>query len=273
MSDLSTVEMRYLERLLVSSPGYILDFSNPSFRDFIIDSVQIDIYAGDKYEMQGTSKANRLRCFCDIETGQTVGVLLGDLIRHHKEISADFADKKLLENCERIVERLLRSSPIGSVERLDDLVSGADATKVLNSVKDAINRNEPEMAIDRLHAFYQAFARERCATRGIGYDRLEPLHGVVGKFVKLLKAEGKVESSMAVTILKESGKVLDDFSNARNNHSPAHPNPLLSNAEATMILHWVRASIEFLQSFDSRQIDDQDTLMQSETSSDDDLPF
>jgi hypothetical protein len=49
MSDLSNKEKRKLERAFGMASGYVLDFSNRTFEEFILDSVGIEIY-DDKYE-------------------------------------------------------------------------------------------------------------------------------------------------------------------------------------------------------------------------------
>lgn len=43
MSDLTNIEKRNLERLFGMSSGYVLDFSNRTFEEFIFDSVGISI--------------------------------------------------------------------------------------------------------------------------------------------------------------------------------------------------------------------------------------
>ena len=46
MSDLSFTEKARLEKLFGMSSGYVLDFSNRTFQEFVADSVQRDIYPG-----------------------------------------------------------------------------------------------------------------------------------------------------------------------------------------------------------------------------------
>jgi hypothetical protein len=60
MADLTNIEKRNLERLLGMGSGYVLDFSNRTFEEFVLDSIGKSIYAGE-YETGGGSKANRLR--------------------------------------------------------------------------------------------------------------------------------------------------------------------------------------------------------------------
>lgn len=59
MSDLSNVEKRSLERLFDMGSGYVLDFSNRTFEEFVFDSSGKGIY-DTKYDSGSGSKANRL---------------------------------------------------------------------------------------------------------------------------------------------------------------------------------------------------------------------
>lgn len=58
MSDISFTERRLLESLFEMGGGYVLDFSDRTFNEFIVDAVQKDI-DDPKYGQE--SKAKRLR--------------------------------------------------------------------------------------------------------------------------------------------------------------------------------------------------------------------
>jgi hypothetical protein len=75
------MEKQQLEKLFEMGGGYVLDFSNRTFQEFIQDAVGIDIYAG-KYDGRGGSKANHLRCFWEKEVDATVGRLLKALVEY-----------------------------------------------------------------------------------------------------------------------------------------------------------------------------------------------
>ena len=63
MAKLSYKEKKLLEGLLQMQGGYVLDFSNHSFRDFFLGDFNIDIYSS-KYNIgPSSSKANLLRSF------------------------------------------------------------------------------------------------------------------------------------------------------------------------------------------------------------------
>ena len=62
-----------LETLLGMGSGYVLDFSNPTFRDFVYTSVGLDPY--EQYEDRG-SKANILRAIWSREPSSILSFLI-----------------------------------------------------------------------------------------------------------------------------------------------------------------------------------------------------
>jgi hypothetical protein len=111
MSDLTSIEKIKLEKLLEMDSGYVLDFSNRTFQEFILESLNIDIY-DEKYNYHSGSKANRLRCFWKEESNSTVGELLEKLLEYwrtkrlvaHWVISTE--EENLFNECQKISERL-----------------------------------------------------------------------------------------------------------------------------------------------------------------------
>ena len=62
MARLSYAEKEIIEKALEMESGYVSDFTNRQFKEFIEDITSIDIYS-EKYSSNGDSKAKRLRCF------------------------------------------------------------------------------------------------------------------------------------------------------------------------------------------------------------------
>jgi len=114
MSTLTNIERLKLEKIFESpsGAGYVLDFSNRTFQDFILNATNKDIYL-EKYAVSGTSKANRLRVFWDIESDSTVGKLISELLDYwktqkllQKEV-VDQHEQALFDACKGIAHRLL----------------------------------------------------------------------------------------------------------------------------------------------------------------------
>lgn len=93
MSNLNYISQRKLEKILEMEGGYVLDFSNRTFREFIFECSNIDIYT-DKYSDIGTSKGKRLRSFWKKESNIIVGKLNLKLLEYWKE-NKSFQDIKI----------------------------------------------------------------------------------------------------------------------------------------------------------------------------------
>ncbi len=105
MSNLTQLEKRKFEQLLGMGSGYVLDFSNRTFYEFVLDSTGRNIY-DQRYSYGSGSKANRLRAFWWKEENALVGKLMNDML--------EFAGGtgEVLEACRQIVQRLLRDGPL-----------------------------------------------------------------------------------------------------------------------------------------------------------------
>ena len=78
MAPLKFGEKRKLEEFLGMGGGYVLSFTDRTFREFVRDSTGLDI---DDPEVGGLgSKGRRLRHFWDNQPDYIVGKLLKDLI-------------------------------------------------------------------------------------------------------------------------------------------------------------------------------------------------
>lgn len=274
MAQLSISERMKIEKLMGMGSGYILEFSNRTFQEFMAESVGVDIYSGC-YNHGSGSKANRLRGFVQRESNYLVGKALADLLEHWRsghlmrgtEISQ--ADKALYDDCQKVIERLKAEVPVQDVEALDQQTGDKDFNLLSQSLRESIKKNEPEVALDRLHTFVVKYVRRLCQEEGIAFDREKPLHGLFGEYVKHLKQGGRIHSEMTERILKSAISILDSFNSVRNNQSFAHDNPILNYSESLLIFNNVCSSIRFLESL--KRVDDSGTPRKEEDEFD--LPF
>jgi hypothetical protein len=250
MSNLSNTEKRKLEQLLDMGGGYVMNFSNRTFDEFVIDSTGRKIY-DSRYEYESGSKANRLRGFWQQEGNSVVGKLMRDLLDYGVESGLFTGKDSLLATCRQIVARLLQNSPVAELDALAAISDERDFETVAKAVRDAIEKNEPESGLDRLHTFVIKYVRTLCTQHGLSVTREKPLHSLFGEYVKRLQASGYVESEMTVRILKSSISTLDAFNDVRNNRSLAHDNPILKYDEALLIFNHVASFIRFLRSVET----------------------
>lgn len=251
MSDLTAFEGRKLEKLLGMGDGYVLNFSDRTYSDFFID-YRVEIDAAE-YRTGGGSKAKRMRTFWAIAPNYTVGRVLEGLISYGIEAQClGDSNPELIDACRRIAQRLLSDQPVAELEALTANSDERDFEVVAEHVREAIEKNQPEGALDRLHTFVIKFIRIACEPHGIEVNRDKALHSIFGEYVKALREGGHLESQMTERILKSSISVLEAFNDVRNNKSLAHDNPILNYEESLLIFNHVAASIRFIKSLEAK---------------------
>lgn len=243
------MEKRKLERAFGMSSGYVLNFSNRTFEEFILDCTGIEIY-DSKYDYESGSKANRLRAFWKIESNYIVGKLLGEIFDNWDELNGDFNNTPLPEECLKIIQRLKLSAPVPDIASVEPNSDDKDFETLAKSVREAIERNEPEIGLDRLHTFLTKYFRVLCKKHGITTEWEKPLHSLVGEYLKFLKKKELIESEMTERILKSSISVMEAFNKVRNNQSLAHDNEVLNYDESLLIFGHVTTSIRFIESIE-----------------------
>lgn len=271
MADLTNPEKRSLEKLLTMGSGYVLNFSNRTFDEFVFDSTGKNIYEA-RYDSGSGSKANRLRAFWTSEPNHVVGKLLADLVAYAREINAEPPGSSLLESCHRIAERLHADGPVPEIDVLELVSTERDLAMLAKSVRESITANQPEAGLDRLHTFVTKYMRGLCSRHGTEVAKDDPLHSLVGKYVKALKAAGQITSEMTERILKSSIGTLEAFNHVRNNHSLAHDNPTLNYDESVLILNHVTACVRFVESIE-RRIAPPAGVSVAQELPDEDIPF
>lgn len=143
MSTLTVADRRCLETFLGMASGYVLDFTDRTFGEFVSEVTGAEIHE-DRYTEKGTSKANKLRTFWKIESDFLVGKLIQALVEYDAERSTgmDEGKKAVTERCRQIAARLLAGGP-----RLAPLKEQA---KVLNAnhLAEQIRRLEASVEAD-----------------------------------------------------------------------------------------------------------------------------
>lgn len=251
MSDMTGSDRRRLEKLLGMGDGYVLNFSDRTFSDFFAEySVDID---AERFKAGGTSKANRMRTFWALSENFLAGKVISGMIAYATEEQC-FGDSNpvLIDECRKISQRLLAGQPVTELDALSANVDEKDFEVVAQHIREAIEKNQPAGALDRLHTFVVKYTRTICTARGIIINRERPLHSVFGEYVKELRACGHLESVMTERILKNSISLLEALNDVRNSQSLAHDNPILNYEESLLIFNQVAATIRFIKALELR---------------------
>ena len=103
MSSISYGEKRLFEELFEMRSGYVLDFSNRTFQEFIFEMLGIDVYR--KYEGENLSKAKILKRLYEDLSDQQVALLLKALLDYMGEFG-DCNDSNKFDKARSVVDRL-----------------------------------------------------------------------------------------------------------------------------------------------------------------------
>ncbi len=268
MSNLSLMEKKKLERVFGMSSGYVLNFSNRTFEEYIVESVGIEIYSKKYSDMPSDSKANYMRAFWKNESNYIVGKLLTDIFNDWSELKESNNPDTPPEECLKIALRLKESTPVPEIEAIQAISNEKDFEELAKSIRASIDKNEPENGLDRLHTFLVKYFRVKCQEMEINIDKKKPLHSLVGEYIKALKKNNLIESDMTERILKSSISVMESFSYVRNNQSHAHDNEVLNHNESLLIFGHVTNSVRFIERLKAAKI-----VKEVSNNISDDFPF
>lgn len=272
MAELSKLDKLKLEKLLEMGGGYVLNFSNRTFEEFILDSVGIDIYE-EKYNYWSGSKANRLRAFWDLESPGVVAKLLEDLYeywQYHNLKDGEIIDKEdveLTNNYMSVVTKLKNQYGGEELETFDKFSTHQKFEELSKSIRNYLREDKPGLALDRLHTFVTRFLRDLGDKYNYAHGAEVPLHSLLGAYVKAKKSEANTISQTTERILKSSISILDSFNDVRNNKSYAHDNIILGADESRLIVSNISSLIRFIDSVETKESEnDEDTW-------DEEIPF
>lgn len=252
MANINSIDRIKLEKFLEMGSGYVCDFNNYSFANFVLEYTNIDIY-NEKYTENGTSKANRLRSFWKKESDHLNRILLNSILEYwktkkplegYKPFSLD-----LYNECIKIVSKLESGIQINGIEELPTS-NNKDFLVLFNSIKDELKKDNHEYILDRLHTYTTVYISELCNKYGLNLSKDAPLHSKFGMYVKFLKDKELLESKMSEKILSSSIKILDEFNSVRNNQSFAHDNKIINHAEGVLIVNNIIHGILFIQAIE-----------------------
>ncbi|MDD7795898.1 restriction endonuclease [Clostridium sp. 'White wine YQ'] len=164
MATLTFNEQERFEKLFGMSSGYVLDFSNRKFQQFIYSVMNIDIY--QKYEY--ASKAKLLRQIILDYDNVIVGKLLMELLSYMRDnISIDDKEKKLFSSCVEIANRLM-----GKKITVKQSSSKVTTTKVIFNYEESLKKLVELTSIDNNQK--RGFAFEKYLFELFKQNELEP---------------------------------------------------------------------------------------------------
>lgn len=259
------IERQKFEKIFDMWSGYVLNFSDRTFQAFIADSILINIDDWS-YLSYWTSKANRMRGFWDKASDFKIWKLLSDLLEYAKEENLIEWKESLYDACYYIATQLKSGSDIDALE-IQNIENSKTMDLLLEEIKSWIQKETPEVILDRLHTLCTKFIKWISKEYWIPTEG-KTLNAIFWMYIKKIKEEGVIESELSEKLFKSNISILEDFNYIRNNKSLAHDNTILNSNESLLIIKNIINLIEFLDLIESEKKKKQD-----ESISIKDIPF
>jgi hypothetical protein len=184
MPNVKRSDMRLIEEVFGMGSGYVLDFSNRTFSEFFEDEFAINIYQ-EKYQSRGSSKANHLRSFIDVEDGYAVGKVLRKLYdyrtrtlvaRDPSTAHADAVQKQFLEIIATI-EAGFAPPVLGSLTDVAQVLNFDTVSRDLERAL-ASTKTDPEDAVTAACSTVESVCRSILIELGLGLPEKKDIKGL-----------------------------------------------------------------------------------------------
>lgn len=253
-------EREALEAALDMGGGYVLDFSDRTFDEFIYEAVGIDpAEKANLFAAYGTSKAKRLRSFIERAEPAVVGKLLRELWDYREEMTTPSPPgwEETRERYFSAVARIEGRSDAIDTTEIEAFEPGETLEELVSAIRRDLDAKKPQAALDRLHTYcMKRFAAliQRHGGGECGKD--DPLHSRVARYLKLLR-EHREMTTMSERVLKSAIGTFEAMNWVRNDQSFAHDNPnLVQMDEARFIFDSVTAVLRYAKAVDGQRFED-----------------
>jgi hypothetical protein len=176
--------MRLIDEVFGMGSGYVLDFSNRTFSEFFEDEFGVNIYQ-EKYYGRGTSKANLLRSFIDVEDGFVVGKVLRKLYEYRTTtLVARESSNILPESVQSQFFELVARIETGFVPPVLGSLSDAAQTLNFDTVTRDLDRalasakTDPEDAVTAACSTVESVCRSILIELGVGLPEKKDIKGL-----------------------------------------------------------------------------------------------
>ena len=241
-------KLSFFEKLFEMESGYVLDFSRDGLKNFIRDSVNLDVFTVDylnyvKRRFGTDSMSNVLKYFWETEDFNKTLKLISDLVDYYE--SEYYGEENKVAEAKIILNRYY-----DSVKVKDDFSDEKRIIDLINEINHIINERQPVFALDKLHTLTHSIFRQICDSHNISYTKHEGIDSIFKKYVQFLEKNNFIESKMSKTIFRNIGTLLSQFNEIRNNNTYAQDNPILNQFESEFIYKQVVNILYFIDHID-----------------------
>ena len=198
-------DRRLLENHFHMEGGYVLNFSDRTFGEFVSEAVDRDIHS-EKYIASGSSKANKLRTFWKEESDFIVGRLILVLVDFEKtlNLTPDAQAKARAEQCRHIATRLLASGPsLSPLKEHAKILNASHLQEQIRRIEESIE-SDPSLAIGTAKELIETCCKTILAERGKPVSGTPKISTLTRETLKelMLVPEGIPDAARGADVIK-----------------------------------------------------------------------
>lgn len=253
-----TLDMWLVDQALGMTHGYVLDFSDRTFNDFVRRKFGIDATA-PTYTVDGTSKAKRLRALLrSLVPGAQAEMLRVFWNYRQQETDLDLRSRlepKVEADFLAMIEKLEGSHHQIDLKIVEKFRDDPTLGELIEAIQRDIQANKPHAALDRLHTYAMKKFADLLERDGVEFNHNDALHARAGRYINCLRQSGQI-GEYSAKIAKSVVQVMEQFNHVRNHQSLAHDNEMLSLAEGRYVFETVLSLLRFIKSLDEAKFGD-----------------
>lgn len=250
--DEPMLDMWLVDQALGMTGGYVLNFSDRTFDDFVKRKFGIDARAST-YTVDGDSKAKRLRTLLRSLVPGAQAEVLHAFWAHRQEYTDNGMHSSLEPHIEAnflaMVARLEGSEQPIDMEVVEAFSSDPTLAELIVAIQREIQANAPHAALDRLHTYTMKKFADLLDHHGVTVGHNDPLHARAGRYVNSLRQAGQI-GEYSAQIAKSAVQVCEQFNQVRNKQSLAHDNTILGIVEGRYVFETVISLLRFIRALD-----------------------
>jgi hypothetical protein len=227
MSSLTGRERIKIEKLLSMSSGYVSDFSDATFYNFLYEAVDVDIHS-ERYQINGTSKAKKLRTFWQLESDYMAGKSILALLQYKEDNHyLSYEDTNLLEG-KAIAARLMSgTNNLNHLKEATEVFGAKYLAEQISRMEQSI-QTDPALAIRTAKELIETCCKTILSERGNPVTDRHNIPELTKKVLKELKLvpEGIPDSARGSDVikrlLKNLGTIGNDLAELRSLYGTGH---------------------------------------------------
>lgn len=246
------LDMWLVDQAFGMTHGWVLDFNDATFNDFVRRKFGIDATA-PIYTIDGTSKAKRLRRLLrSLVPGAQAEMLRAFWAYReqggHSGMNGDL-ESRVEADFLAMVARLEGHNQSIDMEVIEAFSDDPTLTELVEAIQREIQANAPHAALDRLHTYAMKKFADLLERDGVVVDHRDTLHGRAGRYINSLRHSGQI-GEYSAQIAKSATQIFEQFNHIRNKQSLAHDNQMLALAEGKYVFETVLSLLRFIKVLD-----------------------